>query len=795
MSQDYWQHFEGGGNKICHFKNYIVCFEPEINLHSESGKYLKNLKEEHNIKFTRVYDYDTSDDYLWLATDSGLYKINEFDSEKYLLRDEWAKGVAISNENQVYAGCELGLFLLTTDSFALINSTENVFQMEYSESLYAFNNSSSRISNGINKFMRLGEFNDWEYLSKEELDLNVNPPHIKLKNTANNNLVLNMQKNGVRILNNGKLLAHDGINNNDVKHFEYTAEETWLENSQDYAVLRVINGDTTTFYYEDQINMFVSSSNGTFYNDIMVFGNRFYGVNDEYLNSVNRDIEPIHSESNNIYSEPNLTRAKLDYYNFLFSSDIFDNNSGFAPTLRPVPGISGLDFLFLTRDKNNKPKGFTTVNHHYRGELMRGTRKTNQGIIRPYVVRVRQNQIEAHKENYQKPGYTVPYDIKHWPANLYTEYGESGEMAPYYDFNKNNYYDPQNGDYPIIIGTETTYMILNDNHGLNSSMGVEIHLAVYGFSENVNSLNQNMYVNVFVKNQSENNYENVQAAIKFNTECGNPYDNYAGSDSVNSIAYVYNMDEIDQPYLSTTKFGENPPFFGIKAINEKFSSIRYETAYNRNRPYFSRESLEMFLNGKTTDNELYRENGKHTMFSFNGDPYLETGNYPAKFPLSVEPEYGFNVWSSTTLGSKQNKAYNFVVGYNDDAPNGNYLSSYSTLIPQLNYAEEYLINEHDIPKEWEPRIKGKYTSINQQTNNEEYSTRLYPNPTNSYFKISSFNELKKVQLIDLSGRVIKQWNNPPKNMKFNTSKIKNGQYVVKCSYLNDEVTFKTQVLH
>ncbi len=104
FSQDYWQRTEGGGEKLATYKNYIVALNPEIHLFSQNGKYLKNLKEQHQINFNYLHDFDSDENHLWLATDSGLFKMDEFGYKKSFLDDKLTYGVAITDDNKVYAG-------------------------------------------------------------------------------------------------------------------------------------------------------------------------------------------------------------------------------------------------------------------------------------------------------------------------------------------------------------------------------------------------------------------------------------------------------------------------------------------------------------------------------------------------------------------------------------------------------------------------------------------------------------------------------------------------------------------
>ncbi|MBK8414466.1 MAG: hypothetical protein IPL22_08125 [Bacteroidetes bacterium] len=53
----------------------------------------------------------------------------------------------------------------------------------------------------------------------------------------------------------------------------------------------------------------------------------------------------------------------------------------------------------------------------------------------------------------------VPTNIADWLVSIHLF---SRVLAPFADFNSNGIYDPQNGDYPYILGDESIYSIFND---------------------------------------------------------------------------------------------------------------------------------------------------------------------------------------------------------------------------------------------------------------------------------------------------------------------------------------------
>ncbi|HOB77912.1 MAG TPA: CocE/NonD family hydrolase [Bacteroidales bacterium] len=63
---------------------------------------------------------------------------------------------------------------------------------------------------------------------------------------------------------------------------------------------------------------------------------------------------------------------------------------------------------------------------------------------------------------------------------------------------------------------------------------------------------------------------------------------------------------------------------------------------------------------------------------------------------------------------------------------------------------------------------------------------IYPNPTNSSFTISNFNQIKFIEIYDIMGKKY-QFN---EQVNFNVNNLKNGLYLIKITDVNDEIIWK-----
>ncbi|MBC8047149.1 MAG: T9SS type A sorting domain-containing protein [Fimbriimonadaceae bacterium] len=188
--------------------------------------------------------------------------------------------------------------------------------------------------------------------------------------------------------------------------------------------------------------------------------------------------------------------------------------------------------------------------------------------------------IEDHKLNWDEGGYIVPDAIIDWPGNGNTTNGEAEFLAPFYDYNVNEIYDPENGDYPIIRGDEALFFIMNDDANEHTEsegekLGVEIHGMAYAFDTPSadTALFQTLFLHYEIINRSANNYNDFYTGTWFDFDIGCWTDDWVGCDSSLNLFYAYNGDVNDEPCPGG--YDSYPPAQGAVWLNENLSSFIY----------------------------------------------------------------------------------------------------------------------------------------------------------------------------------------------------------------------------
>ena len=168
-----------------------------------------------------------------------------------------------------------------------------------------------------------------------------------------------------------------------------------------------------------------------------------------------------------------------------------------------------------------------------------------------HVWKVSRCEINNHKLLYNKKDYNTPNDILTWPANGDTSLGEPALLAPFYDKNNNQKYEPNLGEYPIIKGDEAALFIINDNAGdkkyiKSEDIKLDIIGMVYAFNNKNDDVIQNtIFLETTVTNRSNRTYQNFKEGYWVDLDIGYSEDDYTGCSVADNLFYVYNGDSID----------------------------------------------------------------------------------------------------------------------------------------------------------------------------------------------------------------------------------------------------------
>ena len=167
--------------------------------------------------------------------------------------------------------------------------------------------------------------------------------------------------------------------------------------------------------------------------------------------------------------------------------------------------------------------------------------------------------------NLDFPGYQIPTSILSWPAHGDVTKGQAYNLAPFFDRNSDNLYDPNTGDYPLIKGDEAVFFIYNDERPFytggdtHAPMSTEVHGMAYAFSTSDIEINNTIFLNYKIYPRGTFTFNNSYIGFWTDFDIGNYADDYVGADVERSSFYGYNGDNNDENSNGVIGYGTNLP--------------------------------------------------------------------------------------------------------------------------------------------------------------------------------------------------------------------------------------------
>ncbi|HIN38771.1 MAG TPA: T9SS C-terminal target domain-containing protein, partial [Flavobacteriales bacterium] len=188
-------------------------------------------------------------------------------------------------------------------------------------------------------------------------------------------------------------------------------------------------------------------------------------------------------------------------------------------------------------------------------------------------------------------GYTVPKSIIEWPAHGDAAAGQSYYLAPFFDYNGDGFYNPEDGDYPFydlsantecnrsrdrepkLFGDKTMWFVFNDKGNVHNetegdAIGLEVHAQEFAFATN-DEINNMTFTNYRIINRSTFTLIDTYFGTNFDPDIGDYQDDYVGCDVKRGLGYGYNGPAIDGSG-AFNHYGENPPAIGVDFFEGPF---------------------------------------------------------------------------------------------------------------------------------------------------------------------------------------------------------------------------------
>lgn len=250
-----------------------------------------------------------------------------------------------------------------------------------------------------------------------------------------------------------------------------------------------------------------------------------------------------------------------------------------------------------------------TGNDFWPGPLTNdGTASTSSEVCSAYdrFFKAKRSDVQLHAAAFQAKkdgtfetlfpnGYSTPGYFSEWPATSgdpnYDRY-----LAPFFDFDENGEYDPEQGDYPKydlfggpkdcreatrevpLFGDTTIYWIFNDKGNIHTEtgsepIGMEIRAQAFSFADK-SAINNMTFYNYVLINQGTTVLENTYFGQWADVDLGNPADDFVGCDVSRGLGFVYNGDNDDDISGGNAPgYGATPPALGIDFFQGPFQDF------------------------------------------------------------------------------------------------------------------------------------------------------------------------------------------------------------------------------
>ncbi len=268
----------------------------------------------------------------------------------------------------------------------------------------------------------------------------------------------------------------------------------------------------------------------------------------------------------------------------------------------------------------------------------------------------------------------VPESLLAWPgrgSDFFNEYHDFSlpdgkSLAPFWDANNDNEYNPLDGDYPVIDPTEEgvyadqmIWWVFNDKGNAHSetggeAIGLEIRALAFGYATNDEVNNMTFYKYV-IENNSSTDLDSTYFAQWVDPDLGEYQDDYVGCNVENSVGIVYNGDAFDDGLQG---YGEEIPMLGVdffqgpkKPIINDEGETEYVELGMSSFLFYNNDNTERGNPNTASDFYGYLSGSwkDGTPFTFGGTGYGGSELSPYMFP-SDPSDQSEGAWSECSEG-------------------------------------------------------------------------------------------------------------------------------------------------
>ncbi|MEM9051218.1 MAG: T9SS type A sorting domain-containing protein [Bacteroidota bacterium] len=434
------------------------------------------------------------------------------------------------------------------------------------------------------------------------------------------------------------------------------------------------------------------------------------------------------------------------------------------------------------------------------------------------------------------PDYSIPSDFLTWPAEGQNGFAEN--LAPFIDYNNDGFYTPEEGDHPAICGDFSSYAIWNDMGIAGASsdgneIGLEVHTTVYGYDSGIESDFNTLFVKHKLINRGSHTLQVTYTGFWTDFDIGNPNDDYVQTDVARSMFFGYNGIGFDGGSSSGPGYGSDVPAMGVKILsgplkdsNNEDDEAELENSYGNEAAGYGdgiidNERLGLYASlaynnasgpiatrDPQTGLDYYNymqsiwKDGAPLTFGGSGyppEPPVITSKYmfvAETDPLlagtnGIDPEYPFEGgWTEENEGfPAEDRRMVGSSGPFTFTPGDIQYIDLAYIFARQSYDE----NETEIEtlQRFADEVEGRQCEplppivlSTNSPNPQKLDFEVFPNPAQQYFTVDLKETFGKLNLFDLTGKLILQDRIGSVIQRVDTSNLTEGIYLIQISAEN-----------
>ena len=434
------------------------------------------------------------------------------------------------------------------------------------------------------------------------------------------------------------------------------------------------------------------------------------------------------------------------------------------------------------------------------------------------MFKVSKINIDAHIADFNDNGIidnVIPNDVLLWPGqnNVHAEdafditLDELNTFAPYVDVNGDNQYQPEDGDYPDVLGATTAVWWVVNNIGNVSleSQGYphrfQVNYLAYSYESNEEAINNTTFYKVKLIQRDIEDLFDMFASLWIDPNLGCYTDDYIGSVPEENIAFVYNADPVDGDDGCACAGGvntycEEPPIIAIKMLDGLYNDELAEQTGMSSFMYYNNAAINNPPPG-TTDPAIEIDYYNYMSGKWrDGTPLTYGGN-------------GYNPGSSDLTSyaySGVSAQGDWSMCLNDEIPGDKRMViSTGPTVMEPSTVKDFTFAIIGIPNEAGP-CDGSTASIISASNAiddfhntvvstqavfvDNHSISIAPNPmTNQaafdFGKLSG--QIEQVQLFSVDGKLVRTYASIDNELTINKNDLDSGMYFYKVTTTSNQL--------